>query len=91
MLQLSYYGDQQEYNIRSLPISGVQIYRGSGVPDGSSKIIKSSPRKSGNHDRHCNTGIRCNSIRSGVTISGQVNQYQVLNISVSGKLNTEPQ
>ena len=34
---LSYYGGQQEYNIRSnvrsLPISGVQVYRSSGVPN----------------------------------------------------------
>jgi len=26
----------------------------------------------------CNTGVRCNSIQSGVTISGQMCQYQVL-------------
>jgi len=42
-------------------------------------------------NRHCTTGVRCNSIRSGVMIYGQVYQYQVLNMSVSGKLKTEPQ
>ena len=26
----------------------------------------------------CNTGVRCNSIQSGITISGQVCQYQVI-------------
>ena len=42
-------------------------------------------------NRHCNTGVRSNNIQSGVTVSGQVYQYQVLNMSVSDKLNTEPQ
>jgi len=42
-------------------------------------------------NRHCNTGVRSNSIQSGVTVSGQVYQYQVLIMSVSGQLNTEPQ
>jgi len=42
-------------------------------------------------NRHCSTGVRCNSIRSGLRVSGQVYQYLVLNISVSSKLNTEPQ
>jgi len=32
----------------------------------------------------CNTGIRCNSIQSGVTTSGQVYQYQVIAYQSSG-------
>ena len=42
-------------------------------------------------NRHYNTCVRCNGIQSGVTVSGQVYQYQVPNISVSGKLNIESQ
>jgi len=55
---LSYYGGQQEYNIRSnvrsLPISGVQVYRSSGVQEyqmsDNNIIIMPSPRKSDSHE-----------------------------------------
>jgi len=41
-------------------------------------IIMPSPRKSDNHEYASNTGVRYNSIQSGVTISGQMCQYQVI-------------
>ena len=40
-------------------------------------IIMPSPRKSIILNMPCNTGVRCNSIQSGVTISGQVITCQV--------------
>ena len=42
-------------------------------------------------NKHYNTGIEYNSILSGVMVLDQLYQYQVLNMSVSGKLNTESQ
>ena len=39
-----------EHNVRSLPITGFQVYRSSGVPDGNIIIIMSSLRKSDNHE-----------------------------------------
>ena len=56
---LSYYGGQQEYNIRSnvrsLPISGVQVYRSTGVQEyqisgNNNIIIMSCPRNSDSHE-----------------------------------------
>ena len=34
-------------------------------------------------NRHCNTGVRCNSIQSGVTTSGQVYRYHMKACQVS--------
>ena len=55
---LSYYGGQQEYNIRSnvrsFPISGVQVYRSTGVQEyqisDNNIIIMPRPRKSDSHE-----------------------------------------
>ena len=46
-------------------------------------IIMSSPRKSDNMNMQYNTGVRCDSIQSGVTTSGQVYQYQMSIYQVS--------
>jgi len=67
---LSYYGGQQEYNIRSnvrsLPISWVQVYRSTGVQEyqisGNNRIVMPSPCKSDSHEyviyRVLGSGVR---------------------------------
>jgi len=81
---LAVYGDPQEYNIRSI-ISGVPLLRGfwnTGVREyqlsGSSRIIMSISRKG---------EIMNQVIESGVTISGQEYQYQMIACQVSGVRN----
>ena len=46
----------------------------------------SSPLKVVIMNMPCNTGVKCNSIQSGVTISGQMCQFQVIACQVSDSM-----
>ena len=87
---LANYEDQQKYSTRRT-ISGVSLLQGfknTGVQEhqmpGNSIIIMPSPVKVIIMNRQYNTSIRCNSIQSGATTSGQVYQYQVKAYQSSG-------
>jgi len=53
---------------------------------GNSIIIMPSPCKSDNHEYTKKYKCQCNSIQSGITISGQMCQYQVIACQVSDSM-----